>query len=127
MVIKSRFDHANINVTNIDKSVDFYKKALGLEVVKQKKADDGSFILTYLSAPGQSDIRLELTWLRNHPQHYELGENESHLCYRVEGNYEEVKRYHKENGWICFENKEMGLYFINDPDDYWIEILPAAD
>jgi lactoylglutathione lyase len=27
-------------------------------------------------------------------------------------------------GCICFENKVMGIYFINDPDDYWIEIIP---
>ena len=40
------------------------------------------------------------------------------------GDYEEVRKYHKEMGAVCFENTKMGLYFINDPDDYWIEILP---
>lgn len=125
MEIKSRFDHCNINITDISRSVEFYRKALGLEVVSEKRADDGSFILTYLSAPGQEAFRLELTWLRDHPQPYELGENESHLCYRVEGDYEAIRRYHKELGVVCFENEAMGLYFIHDPDDYWIEILPA--
>ena len=67
---------------------------------------------------------LELTYLKNHTQPYELGENESHLCFRVAGDYDAIRQWHKENGWVCFENKEMGLYFINDPDDYWIEILP---
>lgn len=125
MEIKSRFDHCNINITDIERSVEFYRKALGLEVVKQKKAEDGSFILTYLSAPGQPEFRLELTWLRDHTEPYELGENESHLCYRVEGDYDEIRRFHKEMGAVCFENEAMGLYFIHDPDDYWIEILPA--
>ena len=41
------------------------------------------------------------------------------------GDYDAIRQYHKENGWVCFENTAMGLYFINDPDDYWIEILPA--
>jgi lactoylglutathione lyase len=30
-------------------------------------------------------------------------------------------------GCICYENKAMGIYFINDPDDYWIEILPRRN
>ena len=74
---------------------------------------------------GQTGFRLELTWLRDHTGAYELGENESHLCMRVAGDYDAVREYHRALGCICYENHEMGLYFINDPDDYWIEILPA--
>ena len=39
--------------------------------------------------------------------------------------FDKAYELHKEMGCICFENKEMGIYFINDPDNYWIEILPA--
>ncbi|MDU1903573.1 MAG: VOC family protein [Dysgonomonas sp.] len=123
MQIKSRFDHFNINVTDLDRSIEFYKKALGLDVARRKEAQDGSFVLVYLS-DGISPFLLELTWLKDHTQAYELGENESHLCFKVEGDYDEVRKYHKEMGCVCFENHSMGLYFINDPDDYWIEILP---
>ena len=73
----------------------------------------------------KKNFLLELTWLRDHTEAYELGENESHLCLRVEGDYDEVRKFHKEMGCVCFENEKMGLYFINDPDDYWIEILPV--
>ena len=125
MQIKSRFDHFNINVTNLERSIDFYEKALGLKEVRRKQADDGSFILVYLS-DGASPFSLELTWLRDHTEAYELGDNESHLCFRVEGDYDEVRKYHKEMDCVCFENQSMGLYFINDPDDYWIEILPLT-
>ena len=124
MEIKSRFDHLNINVTNLERSIAFYDQALGLKEHSRKEAPDGSFILVYLSDASKNFL-LELTWLREHPQAYELGENESHLCLRVEGDYDEVRAFHREMGCICFENQEMGLYFINDPDDYWIEILPA--
>lgn len=124
MEIKSRFDHLNINVTNLERSIAFYEQALGLKEHSRKEAPDGSFILVYLSDASKNFL-LELTWLRDHPQAYELGENESHLCLRVEGDYDEVRAFHREMGCICFENQEMGLYFINDPDDYWIEILPA--
>lgn len=125
MKIVSRFDHFNINVTNLERSIEFYQKALGLSELRRKEASDGSFILVYLS-DGVSPFSLELTWLRDHPEAYELGENESHLCFRVQGDYDEVRKYHKEMNCVCFENDRMGLYFINDPDDYWIEILPLV-
>lgn len=124
MKIKGKFDHFNINVTNLEKSIGFYDKALGLKEVRRKEAKDGSFVLVYLG-DGETSFSLELTWLRDHAgRPYELGENESHLCIRVANDYDEVRKYHKDNGWICYENTDMGLYFINDPDDYWIEVLP---
>lgn len=123
MEIKGRFDHFNINVTNLEKSIKFYNKALGLKEIKRKEASDGSFILVYLG-DNVTPFSLELTWLRDHAgMPYELGENESHLCMRMEGDYDAMRAYHKEMGVVCYENMEMGLYFINDPDDYWIEIL----
>ena len=124
MKIKSRFDHFNFNVLDLEKSLEFYEKALGLKEVRRKEADDGSFILVYLGED-ETDFQLELTWLRDWKEPYDLGDLEFHLCIRVEGNYDEIYEYHKENDWVCFVNEEMGLYFINDPDGYWIEILPV--
>lgn len=126
MEIKSRFDHFNINVLDLERSIAFYGKALGLKEHHRKEAADGSFILVYLT-DGVSPFLLELTWLRDRKEPYELGENESHLCFRVAGDYDKIRKYHREMGAVCFENEAMGLYFINDPDDYWIEILPASD
>lgn len=123
MEIKARFDHFNINVLDLQRSIAFYEKALGLKEHHRKEAPDGSFILVYL-ADDQGNFLLELTWLRDRQEAYELGDNESHLCFRVAGDYDAVRAYHKEMGYVCFENEAMGLYFINDPDDYWIEVLP---
>ncbi|MDR1090363.1 MAG: VOC family protein [Prevotella sp.] len=122
MEIKGRFDHFNINVTDLDKSIAFYYKALGLKEVRRKESSNGSFILVYLG-DGVTPFSLELTWLKDHPQPYGLGENESHLCIRVDGDYDKIREFHREMGCICYENHDMGLYFINDPDDYWIEVL----
>jgi len=122
MEIKAKFDHYNYNVLDLEKSLSFYDKALGLKMDHQIKNDD--FIITYLK-DNFSSFLLELTWLKDWERPYELGDNEQHLCVRVDGNYEDIRQYHKENGWVCFENHEMGLYFIEDPDGYWIEILPA--
>ena len=123
MEVKARFDHFNINVLDLERSIAFYEKSLGLHESHRKEEADGSFVLVYL-ADGVTGFLLELTWLRDRKEPYELGDNESHLCFRVSGDYDAVRRYHKEMGCVCFENEAMGLYFINDPDDYWIEILP---
>lgn len=116
------FNHFNFNVSDLDRSIRFYKDALGLEPIRRKEADDGSFILVFLG-DRRTTFRLELTWLRDHPQKYDLGECEFHLALKTE-NYAADYAKHKEMGCICFENPAMGVYFINDPDGYWIEIIP---
>ena len=123
MEIKARFDHMNINVTDLDKSINFYREALGLEVVGHIDGPEGAFKIVYLGTE-ERNFELELTWLAEHPQPYELGENESHLCMRVAGDYEACREFYREMGCLCYENHDMGLYFIEDPDGYWIEILP---
>ena len=120
--MKAVFAHCNINVTDTERSVAFYEKALALKVVRQKEGPDGSFKLTFLS-DDTLDFGLELTWLKGHPQAYDLGENESHICFKVD-DYEAAHALHESMGCICFENKTMGLYFISAPDGYWLEILP---
>lgn len=125
MKVTTQFYHFNFNVSNIEKSLDFYNKALGLVEYKRKVAEDGSFVIVYLTDNATS-FYLELTWLRDHPEAYDLGEEEFHLCVRVNEAYDQVRAFHKENNWVCFENEAMGLYFIQDPDGYWIEILPMS-
>ena len=116
------FNHFNFNVSDLDKSLAFYKEALGLEPVRRKAAEDGSFVIQFLG-DGKTDFRLELTWLRDHPQKYDLGECEFHLALRAE-DFESAHKKHQEMGCICYENPAMGIYFISDPDGYWIEVIP---
>lgn len=120
--MKSMFLHSNINVLNLEKSIAFYNEALGLKEVKRKESPD--FTLVYVG-DGVSDYLLELTWLKNRTEPYDLGDNESHIAFRVE-DFDAAHKLHEEMGCICFENHEMGLYFIEDPDGYWLEILPPA-
>lgn len=117
------FAHYNYNVLDLEKSLAFYQEALGLEEVSRKEAEDGSFILAYLG-DGKTGFNLELTWLRDWDRPYNLGDNEVHLAFTVE-DFEAAHAKHKEMGCICFENEAMGIYFISDPDGYWLEIVPA--
>lgn len=115
--------HENYNVYDLQKSLDFYEKALSLHEVRRKEAEDGSFIIVYVS-DGKSDFELELTWMRDMDRKYNLGDCEFHLAFRTQ-DYEAAHRLHEEMGCICYENPQMGIYFIKDPDGYWLEILPG--
>ncbi|NLJ89336.1 MAG: lactoylglutathione lyase [Clostridiales bacterium] len=117
-----KFAHNNINVLDLDKSLAFYKEALGLVEVRRTEAKDGSFILVYLG-DGQTPHSLELTWLRDWDRPYNLGDNEFHLAFTVD-DYDKAYKKHKEMGCICYENPSMGIYFISDPDGYWLEVVP---
>ena len=94
-----KFNHNNLNVRDLEKSIQFYKDALGLTVVREKDAADGSFKLVY------------------------LGDNEIHLAFTVD-DMDAALAHHKEMNCVCFENESMGIYFIEDPDGYWLEIVP---
>ena len=120
--MKAKFNHFNFNVLDLEKSKKFYAEALGLKEKSRLVAEDDSFILVYLTDE-QSDFRLELTWLRDRKEPYNLGDNEVHLCFTVTGDYEQWRAKHKQMGCVCYENTDMGLYFIEDPDGYWLEIL----
>ena len=114
--------HENYNVRDLDRSLAFYREALELEVVEEKTADDGSFKLVYLG-DGETGFRLELTWLKDRTQPYDLGEQEFHLALLTD-RFDELLARHRAMGCVCFENPAMGIYFIEDPDGYWIEIVP---
>ena len=122
--MKFTFNHNNFNVLDLQKSIAFYEEALGLKVVRQYEAPDGSFILAYMG-DGVTPHQLELTWLRDKKEPYNLGENEFHLAMAVD-DMEAAHAKHEKMGCICFENKAMGIYFIHDPDNYWVEIIPGG-
>ena len=120
--MKFKMYHENYNVADLDRSLKFYKEALGLTEQNRITAEDGSFIIVYVGNE-ETDFQLELTWLKEHPQPYNLGECEFHLAFHTD-DYEGAHKKHQEMGCICFENPAMGIYFITDPDGYWLEIVP---
>ena len=121
--MKFRFDHNNINVRDLERSVTFYQEALGLKEVRRIAPADGSFILVFLGDSQTAHV-LELTWMRDRKEPYSLGDNEFHLALRTD-NYDEALARHRAMNCVCYENNAMGIYFIEDPDGYWVEILPV--
>ena len=120
--MKFKMVHENYNVKDLDASLKFYEEALGLTERRRIVSEDGSFIIVYVGNE-TTPFELELTWLKDHPQAYDIGEEEFHLAFRVD-DYEGAHELHEKMGCICFENPSMGIYFIQDPDGYWLEIIP---
>ena len=100
--------HENYNVSNLDVSISFYEKALGLHEVRRKNAADGSFVIVYM-ADDTETFELELTWLRDHPQKYDLGECEFHLAFRTDD--------------FAADSQQRGE--SDHLDGYWLEIVPT--
>ncbi len=121
--MKFKMCHENYNVLDLGRSMEFYEKALGLKEVRRIEAEDGSFIIVYVGNE-TTDFVLELTWIRDRKEPYNLGDMEFHLAFETD-DYEAALALHKEMDCVCFINEEMGIYFIQDPDGYWLEVVPS--
>jgi lactoylglutathione lyase len=121
--MKAKFLHTNINVMDMGRSVAFYERALGLKEVRRKEGE--GFVLVFLG-DGVTGCQIELTWLADRKTPYDLGDNESHIAFEV-GDFDAARKLHSDMECICYENEKMGIYFIEDPDGYWIEIIPPRN
>jgi len=116
-----QFNHFNFNVLDLSRSLDFYKKALGLNPIRTVDTDD--FTLVFLG-DGSGTFSLELTYIKERTEAYDIGEAEFHLALTAE-DMAFARKLHEEMGCVVFVNEKIGIYFIEDPDGYWIEIIPA--
>ena len=115
--------HTEIHVLDLDASLAFYERALGLTPVREKGPEDGSWKLVFLGN-GASEHLLELTWNRGRVEPYDQGGRDIHLAFEVE-DFDAAREFHASMGCIVKENPSMGIYFIEDPDGFYIEIVPA--
>ena len=114
--------HRCLHVLDLQKSLDFYKQALGMTEIRRMGPEDGSWVNAFIGSEG-SGFQLELTWNRGRTEPYDNGGRDSHLAFTVP-DFDAAHALHEQMGCICHENEAMGLYFIEDPDGCWLEILP---
>ncbi len=117
------FNHVKFTVLDLERSVKFYEEALGLKEVRRKEGSDGSYINLFMGDSG-TGFQIELTWNKGREKPYDLGEECFHVALTSD-DMEASHALHEKMGCIAFENKGLGVYFITDPDGYWIEIIPV--
>lgn len=114
--------HRCMHVLDIDKTLDFYERALGMTEISRMGPDDGSWMNVFIGND-TSGFQLELTWNKGRTEPYDNGGRDSHIAFTVR-DIEAARKVHEEMDCICHVNEAMGLYFIEDPDGCWLEILP---
>ena len=116
-----KFAHNNLNVSDLERSLKFYSEALDLKETRRLEFE--KFILVYLKDSFDSQHELELQWFKNRQTPYNLGENKFHLAFTVK-DFNAAYERHKKLNCICKDVKDSGIYFIEDPDGYRLEVLP---
>lgn len=116
--------HNNINVLDLDRSMKFYAEALGLFEVKRIVPESGDVRIVFLG-DGQSNHKLELTQITGRTNPYEPGDNGRHLAFSTD-DYQGALEKHQKMGCVKSVNKASGIYYLEDPDGYTIEILPLG-
>jgi lactoylglutathione lyase len=117
-----KYLHTMVRVTDIEASLDFYCKQLGLVELRRKESEKGRFTLVFLAAPGDEQAQVELThnW---DPENYGEGRNFGHLAYQVEDIYALCQRLMDSGVTINRPPRDGHMAFVRSPDNISIELL----
>lgn len=122
--MEARAVHRCIHILDKEKSVAFYQQALGMRIVRRMGPEDGSWENIFM-ANDSTGFQIELTWNNGRTEPYVNGGRDTHLAFAVD-DMEAARALHEEMGCVCFVNERLGIYFIEDPDGCWLEIVPNA-
>lgn len=120
-----KYLHTMVRISDVDASLKFFRDALGLEVTKEIKNDQGRFTLIYLAAPGNPEAEVELTYNWD-PEEYTGGRNFGHMAYEVEDIYATCQRLTEHGVTILRPPRDGYMAFIRSPDNISIELLQAG-
>jgi lactoylglutathione lyase len=124
-----RYLHTMVRVADLDKSLEFYCKLLGLEEIRRFENKGGRFTLVFLAAPGDAEraktdqapmVELTYNW---DPEDYKGGRNFGHLAYRVDDIYATCKRLMDGGVIINRPPRDGHMAFVRSPDGISVELL----
>ena len=121
-----KYLHTMVRVSNIENSLDFYCNKLGLQEVNRYESGEGRFTLVFLSAPGNEDAQVELTYNWD-PEDYDEGRNFGHLAYSVKNIYETCQQLMDGGVTINRPPRDGRMAFVRSPDNVSIELLQEGD
>ncbi len=123
--------HTMVRVTDVDASLRFYRDALGLDLLSERKNEAGRFTLIFLAAPGNPSAQVELTY--NWPaadgtrEQYTGGRNFGHLAYAVDDIYAACQRLMDHGVVINRPPRDGRMAFVRSPDNISVELLQAGN
>ena len=120
-----KYLHTMVRVKDVDASLDFYCRKLGLVELRRYESEQGRFTLIFLAAPGDDDAQIELTWNWD-PEDYDEGRNFGHIAYEVEDIYEVCQRLMDQGVTINRPPRDGHMAFVRSPDGISIELLQAG-
>jgi len=121
-----KYLHTMVRVTDVEKSLDFYCKHLGLVELERYDNEQGRFTLIFLAAPGDHDAQVELTYNWD-PEEYDEGRNFGHLAYQVDDIYALCQKLMDAGVTINRPPRDGHMAFIRSPDNISIELLQKGD
>lgn len=128
-----RIDHQMMRVKDLDKSVDFYTRILGMKLLRQTEYPDGKFTNTFVGYEEEGEgTSLELTYNWDQEDDYEMGEGWGHLALMVEDVYATCDKLAGEGVNITrpagpMKHGTRVIAFIEDPDGHKIELVGPRD
>jgi lactoylglutathione lyase len=121
-----KYLHTMVRVSNLDESIEFYCKQLGLREIQRREVTAGRFTLVFLAAPGDESAQVELTWNWD-PEEYDGGRNFGHLAYAVEDIYAVCQRLMDAGVVINRPPRDGHMAFVRSPDGISIELLQIGE
>ena len=117
-----KYLHTMVRVTDLDRSLGFYCKALGLREIRRSEHEQGRFTLVFLGAEGDEDAQIELTYNWD-PEAYTGGRNFGHVAYKVDDIYATCQRLMDNGVTISRPPRDGRMAFVRSPDNISIELL----
>ena len=121
-----KYLHTMVRVTDLEASLDFYCQNLGLQETRRREDKNGRYTLVFLSAPGDGDAQVELTYNWD-PEPYSGGRNFGHLAYEVSDIYATCEQLMAGGVTINRPPRDGRMAFVRSPDQISIELLQKGD
>ena len=121
-----KYLHTMVRVTDLEASLDFYCENLGLQEIRRREEKNGRYTLVFLSAPGDEDAQVELTYNWD-PEPYLGGRNFGHLAYEVSDIYATCEQLMVGGVTINRPPRDGRMAFVRSPDQISIELLQKGD
>jgi lactoylglutathione lyase len=127
IIMKAKFTYVGIRVTDLQKSIDFYTKILGMKVVGRGKVEQTKGETVGLESE-KGGFNLELNYYEKGSPYntkYTVGEGLDHLAFKIDNLDDALKEAKKAGYRTILEMKADGSRwaYIEDPDGIWIELF----